>query len=311
MLKFFIAFLILSLSSCNLVEWYHTSNVRSLKRAGIEEAYFQNDSLNIHYYKGGEGPPLLFLHGFGGDALLSWKNYLKKFSKDYTVIAPDILWFGESKANTTPNIENQAAAMLLLLDHLEIKKAMIIGQSYGGFVTMEMNRQQHRKVDFMVIVNSPGPTFDTAWIDTLCKKQGVDDISELFVFDDYQGVNKLMSFSYKKKKKLPKKLAQQAYEKYFKPYPEEKKALLHTLHQNAEKMIEFHKFRSFSSFVIWSDSDEIFPVSEGKKLANFLNASFVVFQNVGHISIIKKKAAGIRFLKPILKSRAQYSFEEY
>lgn len=311
MLKFLIALLILSLTSCNLVEWYHKSNVKSLHRAGIEEAYFQNDSLNIHYYKGGEGPPLLFLHGFGGDALLSWKSYLKKFSKDYTVIAPDILWFGESSANVDANIESQAAAMLLLLDHLNIQKAMVIGQSYGGFITMEMNRQQHKKVDYMVIVNSPGPTFDTAWIDTLCQKQGVDDISELFVFDDYQGVNKLMSFSYKKKKKLPKKLAQQAYEKYFKPYPEEKKALLHTLHQNAEKMIEFHKFRSFPSFVIWSDSDEIFPVSEGEKLANFLNASFVVFQNVGHISIIKKKAAGIRFLKSILKSRAQDSFEEY
>ncbi|MEZ4937833.1 MAG: alpha/beta hydrolase [Crocinitomicaceae bacterium] len=281
-----------------------------MHRSGIEEATYKDDSLNIHYYKGGDGPPLLFLHGFGGDAMLSWKKYLKKFSKEYTVIAPDILWFGESSGNVEPNLENQAAAMHKLMDHLEIEKVMVVGQSYGGFITLEMNRQKSKRIDYMVIVNSPGPTFDTAWIDTLLQKQNAERIEDLFVFDDYQGVNRLMSFTYKHPKKLPKKLAQQAFEKYFKPNSEQKRKLLRTLHQNAPKMIEFHKYRTFPSFVIWSDSDEIFPVSEGKRLADFLNAYFVVFKNIGHISILQKKNKGIRYLKKIIFAHARHSFSE-
>ncbi len=301
-------FILISIPSCNLVEWHHKSNVKSLQKKGIEEGYFKTDSLNIHYYKGGEGPPLLFLHGFGGDALLSWKYYLKKFSKNYTVIAPDNLWFGESSATVEPSLENQAAAMHQLLKHLDIEKVMVVGQSYGGFITMEMNRQNHKIMDYMVIVNSPGPTFDKKWIDTLIKNEGAQSKEELFVFDDYKGVNRLMGFSYKHPTKLPKKLAQNVYMKYFKPFPDEKRTLLKTLHDNSDRMMDFYKSRSFPSFVIWSDSDEIFPVCEGEKLASFLKANFVVFKNVGHVSIIKKKKSGARFLKKILDARRQIAF---
>jgi pimeloyl-ACP methyl ester carboxylesterase len=51
--------------------------------------------LNWHYQLVGEGPTLLFLHGFGVNSRI-WRQQIKYFSDNYRVIAVDLPGHGQS-----------------------------------------------------------------------------------------------------------------------------------------------------------------------------------------------------------------------
>ncbi len=85
----------LALSGCQIVRWQQQNTKRKLNRYGIQSYQLNKDGFNIHYWKGGNGPWVLLLHGFGGDAATTWQEEMFALSKHYTVIAPDLLWFGK------------------------------------------------------------------------------------------------------------------------------------------------------------------------------------------------------------------------
>src|ERR1700712_2440194 len=53
------------------------------------------NGVNIHYVIGGEGEPLVLVHGFGQNWFM-WNRLLPELSKHFTVIAPDLRGVGES-----------------------------------------------------------------------------------------------------------------------------------------------------------------------------------------------------------------------
>src|SRR5689334_24337780 len=53
------------------------------------------NGINIHYVIGGQGEPLVLIHGFGQNWYM-WNRLLPELSKHFTVIAPDMRGVGES-----------------------------------------------------------------------------------------------------------------------------------------------------------------------------------------------------------------------
>jgi pimeloyl-ACP methyl ester carboxylesterase len=77
---------------------------------------------------------LLLLHGWMGCAQ-SWVQQIPYFARDFVVIAPDLRGFGQSsKPESGYTFENYARDMEALLDKLEIDRAHVLGQSFGGLI---------------------------------------------------------------------------------------------------------------------------------------------------------------------------------
>src|SRR5262249_16020860 len=53
------------------------------------------NGVNIHYVIGGQGEPLVLIHGFGQNWFM-WNRILPELSKHFTIIAPDLRGVGES-----------------------------------------------------------------------------------------------------------------------------------------------------------------------------------------------------------------------
>jgi pimeloyl-ACP methyl ester carboxylesterase len=143
------------LASCNPVAFRVKSTTRKLAKEQVTSHFFENDSLKLKFWKGGKGPALIFIHGFGGDALLSWEKQLSFFAKEHTVIAPDLLWFGESTSLMQPNLSSQTEAIIDLMDYLKLEKATIVGQSYGGFVAIQLAQKEPNRIQKLVFANCP------------------------------------------------------------------------------------------------------------------------------------------------------------
>jgi len=104
----------------------------------------------------GSGPPVVFIHGLGG----SWRNWLENlpaFARDHRVIAPDLPGFGDSEMPADPiSINGYARCVDGLLEQLGVERAVVVGNSMGGFVGAEMAIEWPERVEGLVLVAAAG-----------------------------------------------------------------------------------------------------------------------------------------------------------
>jgi pimeloyl-ACP methyl ester carboxylesterase len=108
----------------------------------------------IHFWRGGEGFPLLLLHSAWGDAEMSWAGVWDELSRSFTVIAPDLPGFGGSPHISRPSPHAMVKVLGELLDALDIGRAVVAGNSFGGGVARQFAADFPGKTSRIVLVNS-------------------------------------------------------------------------------------------------------------------------------------------------------------
>lgn len=93
--------------------------------------YIPNGSSMLYYESHGEGDPIVFVHGVGGNHA-SFFYQLAAFSDRFRVITYDARGFGNSTDTEKLGRAGQVADLKLLLDTLQIDKAFVVAQSMGG-----------------------------------------------------------------------------------------------------------------------------------------------------------------------------------
>jgi pimeloyl-ACP methyl ester carboxylesterase len=279
-------FLILSvlslLYSCSLLDKGIIRYEKQLHRKGIFPIDFKSNSETIHYWKGGKGPVILFLHGFGLDALLTWRNELITLSRTHTVIAPDLLWFGKSYSKAIPNLASQRKAIEEVLSHLCIDSLSIVGQSYGGFIALDLAATSSLKIEKLVIANCPGTTFHLSDLGSVCAAYGVREIDELFVFDDPKQLQRLINLSTFSNPTIKTKLSVELYKHYFAANHDERRTLMRSLPLEQQRFEDPSIFRNYHMMVLWGEKDELFALSEGERFAESTSAKLEVIPKCGH-----------------------------
>jgi pimeloyl-ACP methyl ester carboxylesterase len=113
----------------------------STSLAAPESQFFDAKGVKIHYLVEGTGEPVILIHGLDSSAMMNWElpGVIEVLAKDHQVIALDLPGYGQSDKPADPEayglrwIED----VLLLLDHLKIQKAHIVGYSMGGVVALK------------------------------------------------------------------------------------------------------------------------------------------------------------------------------
>jgi 3-oxoadipate enol-lactonase len=86
---------------------------------------------------GGEGVPVLLLHGWMASADLNWFLLFQELSRHHPVIAPDLRGHGRGIRSHRPfSLEDCADDAAALLRHLGVERALVVGYSMGGPVAM-------------------------------------------------------------------------------------------------------------------------------------------------------------------------------
>jgi len=101
------------------------------------------DGQTIHLVDEGEGRAIVFLHGAGPGAS-GWSNFRLNIphyvARGYRCIAPDLLGFGgSSKADEAEyTFEVFGRAMAEMLEQLGVASCMLVGNSLGGSIAIQM-----------------------------------------------------------------------------------------------------------------------------------------------------------------------------
>src|SRR5206468_478606 len=91
----------------------------------------------IELHEGGDGPPLLFLHGLEGFA--PQPDYVARLARARRLVAPSHPGFGRSSLpDWLDHVADIAHLYLGLLDRLELARFDLVGCSLGGWIAAEL-----------------------------------------------------------------------------------------------------------------------------------------------------------------------------
>ena len=119
------------------------------------ESFETFNGCKIKIMRGGEGPPLLYLHGARG--VSAWLPFMEKLSRYHDVIVPDHPGFG---ASDTPDwLDNVGDLAFFYLDALEamrIEGVTLVGSSLGGWIAAEIAVRSTRWLRSLVLSCAAG-----------------------------------------------------------------------------------------------------------------------------------------------------------
>ena len=247
-----------------------------------------------------DGPAVVFTHGFGAWSGM-WQESMSTLSQaGFHTIAIDMPPFGfsERPVDNTYSRQDQAKRIIGLLDTLQIKKAILVGHSYGGRSTMEAVFSNPKRFSALVLVNV-ALDFDTTPSDTRLRDAAfsIPPVRSMIVASALTNpllTQKLLeSFVYDPTVWTPERVViyqqplglKNSTNDLGEWLVRDMFALSTPAASNTES--SYQKL-DIPVLIIWGDKDTVTPLPQGEHIARLIpHAEFVVLPNVGHIPQIE------------------------
>jgi len=119
--------------------------------------YAEIEDLKIAYHRYGQGEPMLLVHGVTTYSFI-WKNLIPKLSKEFDVIALDLLGCGDSDKplGVDYSLSAQAQILIKFLDKLGIPRVHFIGHDIGGGIGQIFAVNYTDRLLKLVLINTVG-----------------------------------------------------------------------------------------------------------------------------------------------------------
>ena len=277
----------------------NTKNYRQLLIDNIEGLVEQREvtigTIRTTYLLCGTGKPVIFLHGAGAGAV-TWYPSITAISRNFQVIAPDIVGYGESDKPDAPYDRPYFSMWLKeFLQGLRISKAHIVGLSQGGAIGLQFAIENAEMVDKLVVVDSGGlgakvsfwPLLGTIWMNSFPSSMA-NRFNSRYIL--HQPINRDQNHS--------------SYSIAVLKYKGGKNAFKQGRGSAVSKIPEaLLKQISNETLIIWGKDDKLFPVEYGEAAAKIIpNAKLHVIEDAGHLPLMDQPEIFNTILDDFLKS---------
>ncbi|HEV7476486.1 MAG TPA: alpha/beta hydrolase, partial [Burkholderiales bacterium] len=119
------------------------------------KSFVELSGCRTHVRRAGKGQTLLFLHGASGmPAILPC---LQKLAERFDVVVPEHPGYGQSdEPEWLENIHDMAYFYLDFLEKLDLKDVLLVGNSMGGWIALEIAVRSTARIRSMVVVSPAG-----------------------------------------------------------------------------------------------------------------------------------------------------------
>ena len=243
--------------------------------SALQSQTVEINGTTITYRRGGSGRPLLFLHGAGGAGTAL--GFMEGYATSHDVILPDHPGFG---ASDTPDwletIHDMAFFYLDFLEALDLKNVHIIGQSLGGWITLETAVRSTERISRLTLLGSAGINLPDV------------PMGDLFAWDKETRYRTIIHNDAIAEKLLAM------------PTTPEQDAMA-AKNEETTKLLcweprfhdpHLHKWLhriTVPTQIIWGANDPVFPLPYGEALTEFMpGAELSVIEACGHLPQIEK-----------------------
>ena len=237
----------------------------------------------VRILRGGDGPPLIFLHGASGGG--KWLPFMAQLARRFLVIAPEHPGFGRSQDPPwLDTIHDYAYFYLDFISALGLKDVHLVGTSMGGWIGAELAVRDCAPLKSLTLVCAVG---------ILAKGRPIEDIMRLapedharrFCADDEGAKTRLAELKAADPAELGRNRAtvvRIAWRPRF--YNPDLAKWLHRIDR--------------PTHLIWGREDGLVPVEFGEAYKALIpHASFDVLANAGHAPYIDQSDAFVASLE--------------
>ncbi|MBO9650437.1 MAG: alpha/beta fold hydrolase [Variovorax sp.] len=253
---------------------------------------------NVHDM--GEGAPVLFIHGSGPgvSAWANWRLVLPELAKTRRVIAPDMAGFGftERAPGAVYTMDAWVQQALDLLDALDIERTDLVGNSFGGALSLALAIRAPHRVRRLVLMGSVGvpfaitPGLDAVWGYTP-SFENMRRIMDVFAFDRTLVTDELAQLRYEASIRPG---FQEAFAAMF-PAPRQRWVDAMASPEAAIRALPHE------TLLIHGREDEVIPLATSLTLAQWIPRSQLhVFGRCGHWTQIEHSTRFVRLVRDFL-----------
>ncbi len=235
---------------------------------------------NVHDV--GSGSPSLLIHGSGPgvSAWANWRLVIPRLASDRRVVAPDMLGFGftERPAVATYTMDAWVQQALDLLDALDIERADLVGNSFGGALALALAIRRPGRVRRLVLMGSVGVSFpitpglDAVWGYTP-SFANMRRLMDLFAHDRGLITDELAELRYRAS------IRPGVQESYAAMFPAPRQRWVDAMASPAAAI----RALPHATLVIHGREDQVIPLANSLTLAQWIpNAQLHVFGQCGH-----------------------------
>ncbi len=275
----------------------------------------QLDHVLIHghdtaYRMEGHGPALLLLHGIAGSSR-TWRDVIPQLTDRFTVIAPDLMGHGQSdKPVGDYSLGAFASGIRDLLDVLDIDRATVVGQSFGGGVAMQFAYQHPEQCERLVLIDSGGLGREVNWMLRFMTLPGSEYVMPVifpgFVRDWGDSLFRMIN----DRGIRPGRLAEMWSAYASLAEAENRQAFARTIKsvidpggQTVSAIDRLYLASPMPTLIVWGDRDDIIPVSHAYAAHDAMPGSrLVIIEGVGHFPQIEAPEQFVRALVDFIDS---------
>ena len=248
------------------------------------------NGIKTNYLEAGQGDPVVLIHGSGPGvtSYANWRLVLPALAENFRVVAPDMVGFGfsERPANIEYGVQTWADQVVGLMDTLELPKAHLVGNSFGGAIALRIATQHPDRVGKLVLMGSMGVPFPIT--EGLERVWGYEPS-----FDNMRKVLDVFAYS---RELVNDELAEVRYRGSIQPgFQESFAAMFPAPRQRwVEAMCtpedDIRRLPQ-RTLIVHGREDQVIPVQTSLRLMELIdNADLSVFSHCGHWSMIERTA---------------------
>ncbi len=270
------------------------------------ERWTEVDGLRIHFVEAGTGEPVFLLHGMG-DCAIGWRGQLETLAGEgFSAIAWDMAGAGlsDKPLDRAVSIPAMRALFDAFRERLGVKRAILVGSSYGGAIALLQARMRPETVRALVLIDpacyaDPEVTdharlFQARWFTDLVYP--LIPAGWLARFGIRQCVGSLDA--------LPAGLLEEYEEEARRPGVKESFVRLEqqVVPADPRAFEEGHREIRAPTLVLWGRNDRLLPLRHGERLAREIPGAELVVLDAGHIAHLERPEETNRILLAFLRS---------
>ncbi|MDR3648160.1 MAG: alpha/beta fold hydrolase [Acidimicrobiales bacterium] len=265
---------------------------------------------DVAYRRAGHGPAVLLVHGIAGSSR-TWEQVFPLLARSHTVVAPDLTGHGESaKPSSDYSLGAQASGLRDLLTILEIERATVVGQSFGGGVAMQLAYQYPEHCERLVLVGSGGLGREVSWLLRLLAVPGVELVLPV-IFPPFvpKWGDKVVEFLERRNIRWPRGVEMwRAYSSL--TTQENRNAFVRTVRgvidpggQSVSAIDRLYLAARMPTLIIWGDQDRIIPVSHAYAAHEAIEGSRLeIMEGAGHFPHVEEPVRFAEVLTEFIRS---------
>jgi pimeloyl-ACP methyl ester carboxylesterase len=127
----------------------------------LEERYAEIDGVRLRYRAGGEGPPLVLVHGLAG-SVSNWVELAPLLARRFRLLVPELAGHGRSSSMpSAQTLDSFAGHIGSLMELEDVPAAAFVGHSLGGTVALRLALLRPAAVRALVLAAPAGITSST------------------------------------------------------------------------------------------------------------------------------------------------------